>query len=124
MENVKQTKATVLLVDDVPMNLKILSAMLRKLGVEPVEVNDGPAALAYIEAHPVSVVLTDLWMLEMNGAELAEAVHRKRPELPVYAVTADAESMDNPMFQSKHLRKILIKPINLETLKSIVVSLQ
>lgn len=123
MNTNNDSQRIVLLVDDAPMNLKILSAMIRKLGAEPVEVGSGPEALAYVAEHPVHAVLTDLWMLEMNGADLAEAIHAKLPDVPVYGVTADAESPDNPLFRSKHLKEILVKPVSLGALKSILASL-
>ncbi|MBS1370701.1 MAG: response regulator [Lentisphaeria bacterium] len=108
----------VLLVDDVPMNLKVLTAMLRKLEIEPLVAGSGPEALEIVKKRQVDFVLTDMWMPGMNGAELAEAI-RSLPGsggLRVVAVTADTESGTN--FPQKHFSGILLKPVTLEKLEA------
>ena len=61
-----------LLVDDVPMNLKVLEAMLRKLDVPYLACASGAEALELAAKELPCVILTDLWMPGMNGGELAE----------------------------------------------------
>lgn len=114
-------KLRLLLVDDVPMNLKVLAAMLRKLDVESVCAGSGGEALNILQDdRNFEVVLTDLWMPGMNGVELAKKI-RQNPltaRLPVIAVTADAESRDN--FAIEHFAGLLLKPVTLEKLNEIL----
>ncbi len=107
----------VLIVDDVPMNLKVLKAMLKQLQVSCRTANSAQEALTAIEEKTPDLVLTDMWMPEMNGCELAAAI-RTKPEgenLKVIAVTADSETSAN--FDMSHFDEVLLKPLTLEKLR-------
>lgn len=99
----------ILLVDDVRMNLKVLEALCRRLKVDTVSTESGLEALARLSEEKFDLVLTDLWMPGMNGAELARAIRRQHPELPVAALTADVESRNN--FELDAFDSILTKPV-------------
>ena len=89
---------SILIVDDVAMNLKVMKALCRKAGIEKIETAlSGKEALALLEAHSFDLVLTDMWMPEMNGAALAGKIRadRRFQEMPILAVTADVEARDN-----------------------------
>ncbi len=111
---------SLLLVDDVAMNLKVLSAMLRKLGVETRCASSGAEALELLKARRPDMLLTDMWMPGMNGPELAAAV-RKLPEggrLRIVAVTADTEVRTN--FGAEEFDDIMLKPLTLEKLRKLL----
>ena len=58
------------------------------VGYETVSAATGRDALGLIaDGVEVDLVLADLAMPEMTGAELAKAIHAKRPDLPVVIVT-------------------------------------
>ena len=109
----------VLLVDDIAVNLRILALHLRGLGITDCEcASSGRLALEALRDHPVSIVLTDVWMPDGNGTELAQAM-RADPALasiPVIAVTADNDvsaSFDTSLFSG-----ILTKPISTDNLRA------
>ncbi len=111
---------SVLIVDDVKMNLKILAAMVRKLGCECTMAASAKEALQALSEQTPDWLLTDLWMPEMNGAELALEI-RKNPawnNLKIVAVTADAENKVN--FDNRFFDAVLLKPITIEALKKIL----
>lgn len=106
----------VMLVDDVPMNLKVLQAMLRKLNVDSVVADSGPRALEILSTDPAfDLILTDLWMPGMNGSILSEKIKEnpRTAKIPVIAVTADAQVFTElpDAFDS-----ILLKPVTMEGL--------
>ncbi len=114
----------VLLLDDVPMNLKVLSSMLKKLNAETFTANSGEEALHCLAGQKFDLILTDMWMPGMNGQEFAAEV-RKRPvnrRTVLYAVTADTEATDN--FNMKSFNGILHKPLVIEKLKTILDSIE
>jgi len=117
-------KMRVLLVDDVPMNLKVLGAMLRKLNIECRCAGSGAEALEILKTdQKFSAILTDLWMPEMNGEELALKI-RAVPGLSsitIIAVTADSESGTN--FKQDVFDRILLKPITLEKIQELLTEL-
>lgn len=101
----------VLLVDDVEVNLKVLSIMLKKLNVEHRLASSGKQALAEFEKSPFDVVLTDLWMPEMSGEELAAALRATTAgsKIKIIAITADIEAEAG--FDLTHLDGVLYKPV-------------
>jgi len=108
-----------LIVDDVPLNLSVLKALLRKVGVNDVETAvDGRDAWEKIQTseRPFDCVLTDIWMPEMNGRELVAKIraHERFAGLPVYAVTADVEEQKN--FAERGFTGVLLKPLTVNTL--------
>lgn len=89
------TKLRVLVVDDNALNRTVLSRQLAKLGVRHSEVATGEEALALLKADAFDVLLTDLMMPGINGADLAREA-RKLPNgrhLTVFAITALPEDL-------------------------------
>ncbi|MCO6418169.1 response regulator [Siccirubricoccus sp. KC 17139] len=82
----------VLLVDDDPLVLASLAEMLADLGHRTVTAASGPEALARLDATArFDLVITDHAMPGMTGLQLAEALARLRPGLPVLLATGYAE---------------------------------
>ncbi len=118
----KVPPCSVLLVDDVPMNLKVMSAMLKSLGISPLTAANAKEAEEILEKHPVDFLLTDLWMPGKNGAELANLLrHDPRfAKLRIAAVTADAESGDS--FNMSMFDSILTKPVTVEKMRNFLLT--
>ncbi|MDR0931674.1 MAG: PAS domain-containing protein, partial [Victivallales bacterium] len=113
-------KMKLLLVDDVIMNLKVLQAMCKKLGMECVCANSGEEALSILRGgEKFDAVLTDLWMPKMNGTELAKQISNDESlaEVSVIAVTADTQLATT---LPKDFCGALTKPITPETLSKII----
>lgn len=110
----------ILVVDDVPMNLKVLAAILRKLGELPFVAHSGPEALEILKKEKIDLVLTDIWMPGMNGDELAAAIHSLNgmANLTIYAVTADMEAKSH--CAEDVFCDILHKPVTLDGLRKLL----
>ena len=111
----------ILIVDDVPMNLRVAKALFGKIGFNNVfTAESGREALELLDKQPVDLVLSDMWMPEMNGTELSAEI-KKNPKLaniPVVAQTADVETSGN--FDMSHFDAIILKPITKEKLSNMV----
>ena len=82
---------TILLVDDVPSNLRILEKVLSKAGYDLVSAASGKEALDIVRSREVSCVLLDVQMPEMDGYEVARLI-QKDPRIcnmPVIFVTSN-----------------------------------
>ncbi len=97
--NINQTqipKANVLVVDDRPDNLRLLSAMLTQMGYEVRKVINGQTALKTAQAAPPDLILLDIMMPDMNGYEVCQ--HLKASEqtrdVPVIFISALDEVLD------------------------------
>ena len=110
----------ILIVDDQKMNLMVLKAMLKKLGdFAVVTAMNGREALCALEApdaQPFDIVLTDMWMPEMDGEGLVKAIRAsgRLKSLPVYVVTADVEMQKR--FRDVGFTGILLKPVTVATI--------
>ncbi len=111
----------VLIVDDSPVNRAVLKAMLAKSGVNDIVMaENGREALAALEGNAdFDIVLSDLWMPEMDGYGLISAIraNARFSHLPVYLLTADVEARSQA--ESNGFTGILLKPITLEKLQAL-----
>ncbi|MBV9252256.1 MAG: PAS domain S-box protein [Acetobacteraceae bacterium] len=85
---------TVLVVDDEPAVRMVVGEVLRELGYNILEAENGPAALDTLNSRArVDLLITDVGMPGgMNGRQLADAAHVFRRELGVLFITGYAES--------------------------------
>lgn len=84
----------ILIVDDDPALLRLLSLRLRGEGHDVVEAPSGEAALTVVDRELPQLLITDLRMGGMDGLQLFEAVHRRHPLLPVLMLTAHGTIAD------------------------------
>lgn len=121
----------VLLVDDMPINLAVVKALLARLGVRDIvtaangreallKLGVGSNGLPGVSAASFDLVLTDMWMPELDGAGLLRAIRRlpHLANLPVYAITADVDAQKNEA--ELGFNGILFKPVTLEKLRDVL----
>lgn len=77
----------ILVVDDDPVLLSLLSRVLLAMRYRVTAAPGGPAALAALGSHRIDLVVTDYRMPEMNGRQLITALRAQRPELKALVVT-------------------------------------
>ncbi|MDQ7786059.1 MAG: response regulator [Thermodesulfovibrionales bacterium] len=81
----------ILVVDDEPDMLKLLSMMLRdKTGYEVTTTNNPIEAVELAKQGVFALVITDLKMPGLDGIELLDAVKKDNPDIPVIFITAYA----------------------------------
>jgi signal transduction histidine kinase len=83
---------TVMVVDDDPHILNIVSLLLQENSYETIPCRSGAAALEKLQHSDVDVVLTDIKMPNgFSGIDLLDQIHARYPELPVILMTAFAD---------------------------------
>jgi CheY-like chemotaxis protein len=90
------TPGDILVVDDQPVNVRLLATMLSQLGYKVRKATSGEMALTAIHAELPDLILLDITMPQMDGYELCEIL-KKDPntaDIPVIFVSALDESMD------------------------------
>ena len=106
------------IVDDVPINLKILDLHVKGLGVTDIaRAASAEEALKAIAEKKPDVVLTDMWMPGMSGADLAAEIRKDKAldDVPLVAVTADYDV--GATFDASLFAEILTKPVTADKLK-------
>jgi two-component system, NtrC family, response regulator len=82
---------SILIVDDEPNYLVILSELLRDEGFEIFTAANGAEGLALVREVDLDMVITDMQMPGIDGLQLLQAVKKINPDLPVVMITAFAE---------------------------------
>jgi len=82
--------ATILIVDDEPLNRLLLTTILKHGGYETVEAADADSGLAQLERHRADLAVVDLSLPGTSGTELIRRIRRTRDaaELPLLLYTA------------------------------------
>jgi PAS domain S-box-containing protein len=81
----------ILAVDDDSLVLMNTVLMLEDLGHQVIDATSGADALAILAVEPVDLVISDHAMPLMTGAQLAEAIRCKWPEMPIILATGYAD---------------------------------
>jgi DNA-binding NtrC family response regulator len=78
----------ILLIDDEPNTLKVLSAFLRKEGYEVGTAEDGGSGWQQLSQEDWDLLITDLKLPDKTGLEILEEVKSTWPQMPVVMITA------------------------------------
>ncbi|MBX4910416.1 MULTISPECIES: PleD family two-component system response regulator [Rhizobium] len=106
--------ARILVVDDIPANVKLLEARLLAEYFDVMTAADGHEALAICERNQVDLILLDIMMPGIDGFEVCERLKasQKTAHIPVVMVTA----LDQPADRLRGLKAgaddFLTKPVN------------
>ena len=106
--------ARVLVVDDIPANVKLLEAKLGAEYFDVVTANSGEQALAQIDKELPDIVLLDVMMPGMDGFEVCRRI-KSNPasaHLPVVMVTALDQVSDRIQGLEAGADDFLTKPVN------------
>lgn len=106
----------VLLVDDDPDLLKLISLRLSSAGYSVRTAESGETALATLAVSRPSVVVSDLKMPGIDGLVLFEAIHRAHPTLPVIILTAHGTIPDAVSATQSGVYAFLTKPFDSQEL--------
>ncbi len=121
----REAKLNILVIDDEPDVADLMTEILRNDGHQVVRADSGPVALRQIARHNFSVILSDLNMPGLDGADLFQKLSEHNPELVtrVAFVTGDTMSPKAQVFLSKAGRPYLEKPIRPGELRQLVADL-
>ena len=117
----------VLVVDDEPEALELVSAVLTTRGADVVSVGSAGEAIEEMEKHQFDVLVSDIGMPETDGYELIKQVRRLSPEhggrIPAAALTAYAGVEHRIKVLSAGYQMHIPKPVEPVELATVVVSL-
>ena len=106
----------ILLVDDDPDLLKLISLRLVSAGYRVRTADSGETALAALAIARPGIVVTDLRMPGIDGMQLFEAIHRQHPSLPVIILTAHGTIPDAVAATQRGVYGFLTKPFDSQDL--------
>ena len=78
----------ILCIDDEALGLQIRKAVLEREGYRVLTALDGVSGLNLFAGEPVDGVILDYFMPGMDGGQVASAMRRQRPEVPILLLSA------------------------------------
>lgn len=115
-------KHKILLVDDDPGLLKLLSLRLDSAGFDIQTVENGAKALTQLTNFQPHLIITDLRMDDMDGLTLFAKIHQKYPSLPVIILTAHGSIPDAVNATHQGVFSYLTKPFDSKQLLTTINS--
>jgi two-component system, cell cycle sensor histidine kinase and response regulator CckA len=91
-QSLKGTLETILVVDDNPLILKMVVAVLEAESFIVLSADNGPSALQLADktTETIDLLLSDVEMLQMSGPELGESLKKTRPDMHVMLMSGGA----------------------------------
>ena len=115
--------AKILVVEDNPINQKVIEAFLNNIGVKIALASNGQEALDVLADRAFDLVLMDMQMPVMDGVEAFKQLRTQdglNASTPVVALTANAMQGDREKYLEMGMDDYLAKPIDFDALKQIV----
>src|SRR5437773_1013899 len=106
----------ILLVDDDPDLLRLISLRLMSAGYRVRTADSGETALAALAIARPGTVITDMRMPGIDGLQLFEAIHRQHPAMPVIILTAHGTIPDAVNATERGVFGFLTKPFDSQAL--------
>lgn len=113
----------ILMVDDDPGVNEVLVLMLTKLGHEVTAFTRGQEAIARLGQDTYDMVITDVFMPEVSGWEVVEAVKQKSPETLVVFITGWGAQLDREQINRSGVDGIITKPFSKQAISDEIARL-
>jgi CheY-like chemotaxis protein len=115
--------ATILVIDDEPVDRLLVAELLRAEGHEVLEAENGFEGLAVYDKTEVNLLITDMMMPEKDGFETITEIKRDSPDLKILAISGGGVYNDLSSLEMVKLMGVdgtLTKPISAESLIALV----
>lgn len=113
----------ILVVDDTRTTRKVLARMLSIQQYAVVEAGSGQEALAILESNPdIQLVVSDYYMPDMDGFELARRIRRQRPDVRVLGISSSTDRQTSAGFLKAGAHDFVSRPFVLEELQCRIAS--
>lgn len=112
------SSASILIVEDEPINAEILLDMIENLGYRGDVAEDGERALSKAGNNHYDVILLDLNLPDISGFEVATILNEQGTQAQMVAVTASTYETDRARSLATGMRYHLVKPVAYQELKN------
>ena len=106
----------ILVVEDDPDLLSILSEFLVMHGAEVLQALNGKEALDILDRSEIQLVLSDVQMPVMDGVELLKAIKRRGNHAPAVILTSGHSNLDEVSATNLGASAFIVKPFKLQQL--------
>lgn len=110
----------ILLVEDEPINQKVVQMMLDNIGCRYDSANSGTAAIELIKKNTYDLIFMDIQLPDLNGVEVTQKIRDAGINTPIIATTAYSfeDELDN--FIISGMNDVLLKPFRQEQINTMI----
>lgn len=122
--NIDACKTSVLIVDDIPINVTLIEKMLKPFHFVIEKANDGQTALDIVADNKPDLILLDLMMPGINGYDVIKQLRAKEEtkQLPIIVISALNSNEDVVKGYDLGANDFLTKPIIMDRLHTSVIT--
>ena len=110
----------ILVVDDEDFHRELMQKLLLKLGYDVTVVESAEAAFSHLEEEKVSIIITDLIMLEMDGVEFCQKIRETDNKTIMIALTGHTDLYDADKIKEAGFDNHLTKPFKIEIIEEAI----
>ena len=110
----------ILVVDDEDFHRELMQKLLCKLGYDVAVVDSAEAAFSHLEREKVSIIITDLIMLEMDGVEFCRKIRETDSNTIVIALSGHTDLYEADKLKEVGFDNHLTKPFKIDVIEKAI----
>lgn len=114
----------IMIADDNPINLELITTLLRQQGATITQANDGLEAVEFACRNDYDLILMDIHMPNLSGIQAAKEIRQYELDIsrhtPIIALTADVMPDTKSLVKSSGMDDYLAKPVEEPTLIDVI----
>jgi PAS domain S-box-containing protein len=115
--------ASIMVVDDDPINMMLISEVLKRMGFEVIQMQNGKEVIKALPHYDPVLIFMDVNMPEMDGYTTTRIIRKmqtSQSRIPIIALTADAMKGDKERCLDSGMNNYVSKPFKLEEIEVVL----
>jgi PAS domain S-box-containing protein len=122
IERITQS-ASIMVVDDDPINMMLISEVLKRMGFDVIQMQNGREVIESLPHYDPVLIFMDVNMPEMNGYTTTRIIRKmqtSQSKIPIIALTADAMKGDKERCLDAGMNNYISKPFKIEEIEAVL----
>jgi PAS domain S-box-containing protein len=115
--------ASIMVVDDDPINMLLISEVLKRMGFDVIQMQNGKEVIESLPHYDPVLIFMDVNMPEMDGytsTRIIRSMQTAQSRIPIIALTADAMKGDKERCLDAGMNNYISKPFKLEEIEAVL----
>ena len=113
----ERIKKRILVIDDNPLVLSVMSDLVRFFGYDVKATTEGLDVIELLHRETFHLVIVDMIMPQVGGLALSKVIRQERPQMPILAISGHYQKLVDTI-RRPDVDAILPKPVTLEILRT------